>query len=233
MGASISARTILAAHAMGAGRAIYDLAAMAVVPNKENSPGGFMQSTSIAIPRVAFALLTLSLSAIPIESGAEPIVRAGITSYYVGGVTVDDIRKDILDKAPPNPEGNRRAAFTKWDVQWRWKLDKQEGQCSVVRVASVVGVSMFVPKLRSEEAAPKKLLERWKRYEKALRDHEDGHKDIAVRAGTEIEAAVLGLKAESTCEAVEARAEEVAKGVLENFRKEDDTYSVKADDIRF
>jgi predicted secreted Zn-dependent protease len=191
-----------------------------------------MQYTSTATPRIAIALSALLFVVVPATSAAEPVVRAGITSYFVGGASVEELRKDIVDKAPESPDGKRRAAFTKWDVQWRWKLDKQDAQCSIANAGSVVGVSVFLPKLRNEATAPKSLLERWKKYEKALRDHEDGRKDIAVRAGKEIEATLIKLKAEANCEALEARAEEVAKGMLENFRKEDESYSTQAEQIR-
>jgi predicted secreted Zn-dependent protease len=190
-----------------------------------------MQYISTARPLVAVALSAMLFAVVPTTSTAEPVVRAGITSYFVGGASVEELRKDIVDKAPASPDGKHRAAFTKWDVQWRWKLDKQETQCLIANAGSVVGVSMFVPKLRNEATAPKSLLERWKKYEKALRDHEDGRKDIAVRAGKEIEATLIKLKAEANCEALEARAEEVAKGMLENFRKEDESYSVEAEKI--
>jgi predicted secreted Zn-dependent protease len=191
-----------------------------------------MQPYPAAAYRAALGLVSTLVLWLPAVSGAEPLIRAGVTSYFVGGASAEEIVKDISEKAPPSPDGTRRASFTNWDVQWRWKLDRQDSQCSVAQVVTVVGASMFVPKLRNEGAVPKGLRERWKKYEQGLRDLENGHKDIAVRAAKEIESSLQKLKAEPTCEALEKRAAELANGLLENFRKDDETYTASAGALR-
>ncbi len=168
----------------------------------------------------------------PITAPAEPILRAGVTSYYVGGASVDAIRKDIEANAPPNLEGAHVASFTKWELQWRWKTEEKDGQCGMAQATAVLGVSMFVPKLRNQAAATASLLARWKKYEKALRAHEEGHMQIATRAAREIEATLLKMQPESTCAALQLRADEIAKGMLENYRKEDAIYAATAEQIK-
>ncbi|NNN05123.1 MAG: DUF922 domain-containing protein [Elusimicrobia bacterium] len=93
----------------------------------------------------------------------------------------------------------------------------RDARCSVSAAHVQVRVLRVDPEWSEAKAAPAALAEGWRRFQAALRLHEDGHKDIAVESGqeflrrlktlgsrpncTELDAAVRGLYARERLDA--------------------------------
>ena len=69
----------------------------------------------------------------------------------------------------------------------------------------------------------------WTKFLDALQRHENGHKEHAVKAGKEIEAAVLAVKPASNCEDLEASANAAAQAIEAKYQALDVEYDRKSD----
>jgi len=62
-----------------------------------------------------------------------------------------------------------------------------------------------------------------------LQRHEDGHKEHGLKAGREIEAAVLAVKPASNCEDLESAANTAAQAIVSKYQALDEEYDRKTD----
>ena len=160
----------------------------------------------------------------PFASPAVPDIKARNIYYMIGGKTIDAIKTDIRKKTPVKHNGKRHVAYTKWDVNWRfWWLESTDA-CKITRVATTLDVAYTLPKLEQQSAMPAALLERWENYYSALFDHEQGHKDLGLKAATEIEQAIANMEPRTSCSQLERDANELAKAVISKYSRLEKEY---------
>jgi predicted secreted Zn-dependent protease len=69
----------------------------------------------------------------------------------------------------------------------------------------------------------------WTKFLGALQRHEDGHKEHALKAGRQIEAAVLAVKLPGNCEDLEVAANAAAQAIVAKYQGLDEEYDRKTD----
>src|SRR5258706_13159582 len=141
---------------------------------------------------------------------AEPVVRLHTSYYYIDGPSATVLAAQLDQNGPPEGDGKRYAGKTRWDVQWKFRHEQQGTVCAMKDVAVAVGVAQTLPRWRGEDKGAAALKARWTRFIEALRRHEDGHKEHALKAGRQIEAAVLAVGPASNCEDLGAAANAAA-----------------------
>ena len=160
----------------------------------------------------------------PFASFAVPEIKTRSVYYMINGTTIDAIKTDIRKKTPVKHNGRLHAAYTKWNVNWRfWWLESSEG-CKITRVATTLDVAYTLPKLEHPAGMPAALLERWENYYSALFDHEQGHKDLGMKAATEIEQAIANMEPRTSCSELERDANELAKAVINKYSRLEKEY---------
>ncbi len=107
----------------------------------------------------------------------KPRIKLNITTdyYKIEGLTEDELRKQINTLGPTDNQG-RHAAYTKWEII----CSKQQSGLPLVELK----IAFTFPKW--DKPNNPNLNIRWTRYTKSLIVHEDGHKDIAIKASKEI-----------------------------------------------
>jgi predicted secreted Zn-dependent protease len=96
-------------------------------------------------------------------------------------------------------------------------------------VAVAVGIAQTVPKWRGEDKGASGLKALWTKFIDALQRHEDGHKDHGLKAGKEIETAMLAVKPASNCEDLERAANTAAQAIVTKYQALDEEYDRKTD----
>lgn len=166
----------------------------------------------------AFAMVSLS-------AFGEPLTRLHTSFYYIDGGSATLLAAQIEQKGPTAAaDGKRRPALTKWDIQWKLRHVQEGVRCGMKEAAVLVGVAQTMPRWRGEAQSGGALKARWQKFIEAVKRHEDVHKDNAVKAGTEIESALLAVEPHSNCEDLAGSANAIAEEIVRKYRKLDEDY---------
>jgi predicted secreted Zn-dependent protease len=160
---------------------------------------------------------------------AEPLVRMHTSYYYVDGRSAAVLAAQIDQSGPTATDGKRYAGRTKWDVQWKFNYEQQGVTCSMKGAAVAVGIAQAMPRWRGEAKGAAALRARWVQFFEALKRHEDGHKEHGLKAGKEIETALLAVKPAGNCEDLGKAANATAQRILEKYQKLDKDYDDKTE----
>lgn len=167
-------------------------------------------------------LAVFTMASLP--ASAEPVTRLHTSYYYIDGSSATLLAGQIEQKGPPAADGKRKPALTKWNIQWKFRHAQEGVSCAMKEAAVLVGVAQTLPRWRGEAQSAGALKARWLKFVEAVKRHEDRHKDHAVRAGAEIEAALLAVKPHSNCEDLARSANAAAEEIVRKFQKLDEDY---------
>jgi predicted secreted Zn-dependent protease len=174
--------------------------------------------------RTILALLVGGFLTFPPHASAEPEVRVDYEYYEIHGETAEALRQAMNVQGVVWKDGNTYDAFTSWNVSWTFERRLGRKGCTLQSVRTVVKVTQRFPKWKDRSYAPPDLRDRWNAYMKALKEHEDGHKDLAVRAAGEIEAFLVDLPPSPSCEDLIIRANASAMKILEKYKNLEEAY---------
>lgn len=155
---------------------------------------------------------------------AEPETRFNTVYYMVGGNTAEDIWADIMAKTPVLQNGKQHIAYTKWYVNWRfWWLDNGES-CDISKVTTKLDVTYTLPRLKKTSTTPEPVITRWEEYYSALFDHEQGHKDLGIKAAIEVENEISNMGPKSSCNQLEPDANKIGNNVINKYSRIEKEY---------
>jgi predicted secreted Zn-dependent protease len=161
--------------------------------------------------RLLFALLT------PVTVTAAPDISIINIYYKVSGDTANEIWTDIISKSPVRQHGKQHVAYTRWHVNWKfWWLDK-DATCAISKVDTSLDVTYTLPRLEQSSSMPDALLTSWQNYYSALFEHEQGHRDIGIRAAEEIEHEISAMGARADCKQLEAEANQIGQRIIKKY----------------
>lgn len=151
-------------------------------------------------------------------ASAEPAVTTTTRYYDVTGTTPAEIRVDLNRRRPHGWDG-----LTRSHVSWNFRLEPGSGDCRMTSVTTRVEVDYLLPRWLDPGRASPETRAQWERYERALKIHEDGHRDIGIGAAREIEKTLRGLTGR-TCPELERDANDTAQRLLEEARERERDY---------
>lgn len=119
------------------------------------------------------------------EVSCELKVREKYRFYDIDGANVAELRKQMKKNGTTWNDGKVYAGLTSWDIRYSYDVLSEDGKSWVNSVKTDVDIVYFLPRMVS--ATPgSELAVLWDDYLTRLKQHEFGHKDIAVKTGTEI-----------------------------------------------
>ena len=169
-------------------------------------------------------LLISVLLGFPCHASAEPEVHVDYEYYEIRGETADQLRQAMNAQGTVWKNRKTYDAYTSWNVSWSFDRRTGKGGCHVDSVKTVVKVTHRFPKWKDRLFASLDLQEKWTAYMKALKEHENGHRDLAVGAAREIEWSLTNLDASPNCEEIRIRANALAQEILRNYREKESAY---------
>jgi predicted secreted Zn-dependent protease len=140
-----------------------------------------------------------------------------IDEYYaVYGSTAAALRQSMRESGPASG-GRRWDGYTRWNVRWRFRYAPEAGTCRVTEVRVEYTSTIVMPRWRPPPNASPMLRRDWDDFVRALRTHEEGHRNIGADAARQVMRRVGSVTAPS-CELIGERANGVGRQTLEEYR---------------
>jgi predicted secreted Zn-dependent protease len=161
---------------------------------------------------------------LPAQAHAEPDISITTIHYTIEGNSADAILADLHRKTPVKHNGKRHSARTDWHVSWRFWMSNSRNSCEIDKVTTRLEVVYTLPRLKISSSMPEDLVARWEAFNSALFSHEQGHKDMGVRAAVEIENSISGMGARDSCSRLEGDANRMARDVIDKYVRMEKEY---------
>ena len=149
------------------------------------------------------------------EVSCELKVKEKYRYYDIEGQSIGELRKKMNQKGTKWNDGKTYAAVTSWDIRYRYDVFHEAGRCSIKSVKTNVDIVYHLPRRTSSPSGPD-LSAQWDSYMKRLKEHEFGHKDLAVKAAAEINQILASLADFSSESELE---QEIDRQTEEMFRR--------------
>jgi predicted secreted Zn-dependent protease len=151
-------------------------------------------------------------------------VTEGSIVYRVQGSSAGALRAALNVAGPVDTDGGRHDGHCNWYVRWSYPFQNDASGCRTGPVMISIEVTYTLPQWVEPAQADATLSADWKRYMRALTSHEQGHRDIALRAGIEIQQRLETLAAQRTCPALDQLAGVTANAALDSARRSEKEY---------
>ena len=146
--------------------------------------------------------------------------------YDISGVTLDELRGQMKKNGTKWGDNQTYAALTTWDIKYDYKVSENDGRYSIASVKTKADITYHYPRVVNSAGMPEDVAGHWNSYMYSLVVHEVGHKDIAVKAATDINEALSSIghfdSKRELKKAVNLAVEEIFKNLRENQVKYDD-----------
>jgi predicted secreted Zn-dependent protease len=155
-----------------------------------------------------------------------PIVTEKYEYYEVYGSCDRDSQCRMRRKGISWSDGKKYDSTTNWHVTWKYGHNRTPEACSADSFRVFVDITFLYPKWGPGEDTPRDLVDKWEAYIKNLVTHENGHRDLAVEAATELSRAVAELPPSPTCADVDREVRALSRmrmDMLNDDEKEYDT----------
>lgn len=172
--------------------------------------------------------MAVAVCALVSPVSAEPKVTETVEHYEVSGASPWEVRKALNELGPiDGTEKKRFDAVTKWFVNWRYRYQKTEQSCAIASATTDVKVTITMPRLKDEGAAPPALREAFDTYTANLMVHEKGHGKIGIDIARRIEDGIAKLPAEPNCDRMGQVANELGRKLIKEANQQDIDYDAQ------
>jgi predicted secreted Zn-dependent protease len=152
-------------------------------------------------------------------------VEETVMQYYeVEGSSAAELHRAIKAYGPVLSDGIHYYATTKWNIRWAAKYKTVGGRCAIDTMHLTVSAAITFPKWSNSSAGTASLRDKWEQMAKALRLHEDGHKDNGVRGANDLALRLRALPAQPDCRTLEQEINANLERVLKVHRELDIAY---------
>jgi predicted secreted Zn-dependent protease len=128
-----------------------------------------------------------------------PIVKEEYEFYEITGNSEKDLLCQITEKGCTWKDGRKYTSVTSWNITWNYGYTRASQGCRADSFIATVEISFRYPKWARADDAPQPLVGSWETYLEKLIIHENGHRDIAVKAAAGLTRAVAELPAAPSC----------------------------------
>lgn len=179
------------------------------------------QPNGIIPLRTYLLLATALLLACPLAHATEQL---DFHYYPISGQTPQQLLEAMQDNGPAGDDGTRFHGYTRWNVRWQYRTATQGRRCRIQSVDTRVSGEITLPQWSGEQDASAELRERWQRYSRLLREHEEGHYQFALQAGEDVRRELLTLSSNNGCEALNEQANALGRSLIEVQRQREIAY---------
>ena len=151
------------------------------------------------------------------QVSSELKVKEKYQYYDVDGINVDELRRQMRTNGTKWDDGKVYAALTSWDIRYSWEVFYEDGKCFVKSVKTDVEITYSLPRRIPMNQDPT-FTAMWDDYVMRLKEHEFGHKDIAVKTAGEINQVIASLEGFSSEWELEREAKRRASEKLRQLK---------------
>jgi predicted secreted Zn-dependent protease len=153
-----------------------------------------------------------------------PIVSEKYEYYEIKGNSEDQLRSEMCRCGCRWKDGKTYDSETSWHVKWDYDYDRAPHACSANFFKFTVDISSRYPKWVHTGDVPQPLAVKWDNYMNSLVAHEHGHRDMVVKATTEISRAVAELPPSPTCAEFDRKVQSLCHERLNRLDAESKAY---------
>jgi predicted secreted Zn-dependent protease len=154
----------------------------------------------------------------------KPEVTTKFRYYDIRGNNADELAAQMKARGPHEAGQPIFFGRTHWKINWKFNFRSQSGTCAMNDIKISVHVEQTLPQWNATAESPSKLVERWEHFLGALKEHENGHRDFALRAADQIAAGLAKISGPASCAGMTARANQLGNEII---------HSVQAEEIRY
>lgn len=144
------------------------------------------------------------------------VVRSDEDHYTIFGSTAAELRRSMRESGPTE-NGRRWDGYTTWNVQWRFRYAMRTGSCRITTMTVEYDSHIVLPRWTAPAGAPAPLRREWNEFARALRAHEEGHRNIGAEAARQVMRRIGALTLPS-CTHMAAEANALGHRTLDEFR---------------
>ena len=169
------------------------------------------------------------------SGGAKPApevrVETSVLQFYdISGATFAELNAAAQQSGPVSKTTGKRVwGMCTWRVTSNYSSRQEPGRCVIENFTVTVGAAIDFPRWTNRKTASADLQGGWDRFAAALRLHEDGHKDIGVRAANDLANRLRALPPERNCAVLDQKVTELGERVLAQYQSSDQAYDRSTD----
>lgn len=166
--------------------------------------------------------LTL-LAAVPYHTLlAQPIVEQKTVYYEFTANSKKEIWQQILEKSPRgavNVAGHHavNVATTEWQMSTKYNLEGGLHRCTLKSVQATLQITIRLPNWTNKWQADKLLADNWDNYVRMVSNHEDIHRQYAIKMAQEYETELMKLDSYRRCADLKEAMEKVRVHVIGKY----------------
>lgn len=147
------------------------------------------------------------------------LIKEKYRYYDVAGQSVAQIRQEMKRNGTKWNDGKVYAALTSWDIRYSYDVTSENGKFLISSTATDVDIVIDMPRWNADPQASRELLGEWERYARVLKEHESGHRDLAVKAAGEINEILAGLGSFGSRAELDREAKKQAQAKLKQMKQ--------------
>jgi len=144
--------------------------------------------------------------------------------YEIRGGDEKELRRQMGRNGCVMSNGERYDSVT----AWRWKLqygyDRTPGSCAADSFQVVLEITYRYPKWVRSDDVEQTLIAKWEDYLNNLVAHENGHRDLAVEAATDLSRAVAVLQPAGSCAELDRQVQALGRERMVRLNADEQDY---------
>lgn len=151
-------------------------------------------------------------------------VSARQTFYTIEGETAPQLVAQIQNRGPLWSNGYRYEAMHTWKLNRSYSVAQQGDRCRLTTIDIALESEITLPHWEPPADASGQLVANWDHYTKALKQHENGHREISIAAGEQVLQQLLSLPSYATCTELRTAAKAIVDDILAQTSSEQRNY---------
>ncbi|AEH78862.1 DUF922 domain-containing protein [Sinorhizobium meliloti] len=168
------------------------------------------------------AALVALLVGVPFgNASGETLISKRISYFSIGGRTAAELDKALSASGPMmKSTGTRHPGATRIKFGGTVTYVSRDDRCAVGSAKVTLNTRIILPRWKYRRQAGRDLALVWDTLASDIKRHEERHAEIARIHARQMEKALLSLKAEDSCERMQARVAEVSAEEVERHDKD-------------
>ena len=178
---------------------------------------------------IRYAAMAAGIAALVYAAPASAEVKVEVTqsTYELRGLSREAIHDDLHRVGKKDGDGVIEGEVGD-EMSWKLKFAAEGNSCRVTSDVVTLKLSVTMPVWVDEARADEAVRTVWNTYYRDLKDHEDGHKAIAVDAAEQIDKITHQATAPGPCNALEQSLDTAAKQISEAAEEAQDKHDANA-----
>ena len=127
------------------------------------------------------------------EATRRLLINESYKYYDIEGRNVEELRLQMKQHGTKWNDGKVYAALTTWDIKYDYDVASEGGKFFIKSADTKIGVVIHLPRRQEDATHTEQLIGQWDKFMKNLREHEIGHRDLAVKAAGEVNEILVNL----------------------------------------